>query len=333
MTRAFALAAAVLAVGCYKNIDQHANTGEDGWYDGADLLQLDPKTDSVEVEDTVSYPGGDRVDWTAVELTKGKKGIATIDLKWTSPRAGGDLSFIVYDQYGRKVASVKPKTKRTKRKRGSKSVSIADVAGTLYIEVYASNRSDAGDYELVVSFEATHVNKPGELSVPMPPRLAAIYPPCDLKAIDPSNPDCQGKTAPAVVVPCDPKALDRDNPECLPYYPECDPKKIDATNPKCDGVTPVAPDPIVLAAVITDQEPSGTGTKITINVGTKDGVEKGWTGYIVDASSGKKATPLENGTFTIETVKSEASYGKVKAGPTIVKKNLSVRLSPPVTPP
>jgi hypothetical protein len=331
MTRAFTLAAAVLAVGCYKTVDQHENTGEDGFYEGADILQLDA-SDRVEVEDTVSYPGGDRIDWTAVELTKGMQGIVTVELSWVSPRPGGDLSFIVYDRYG-KIGSAKPKEHRTRKKRGKKSVTIADVSGTLFIEVYASLRSDAGEYELTVSFEATRSKKPGELSVPMPPRIAAIYPPCDLKAIDESNPDCVGKTAPAVVVPCNPKALDRDNPECLPYYPECDAKNIDTTNPKCDGVTPVAPDPIVLEAMVTDWDNSGTGTKITINIGSKDGVEKGWTGYLVDSASGKKATPLENGTFTIDSVKPEASYGKVKASPTIVKKNLSVRLTQPVTAP
>ena len=333
-TRGVAFAAAVaLAVGCYKNIDQAADTGEDGDWEGAEPISLDPKSGVGSIEDTVSYPDGDRIDWSSVQLPDGQTGAVTIELKWVAPRNGLDLSFIVYDQYGRKVASEKPKKKRPNKKRGKKSTSLGGASGMLYIEVYASERRDAGDYELTVSFSAMAVPQPGDkpLDVPMPPRIAAVYPPCDLNNIDPANPDCVGKKAPVAAKPCDPKKLDRDNPDCIQYYEDCNPKKWDAANPKCDDVEPwVEPPPEPISAIITDWDPSGDFTKIIINAGSADGVAVGWTGYMVD-KDGKK---VEKGAFTIESVKKNTSNARVKASETTVKKNPSVRLNPPpVSPP
>ena len=347
--KTIALAAAVaLTASCVKNVKQDAHSGEDAKVGGAKALILDPQLNEAEGKGIVTYPGGDRVDWRSIELPAGKKGKVAIELSWKPPRPGLDLAFIVYDQYGQKIGSVKEKKPsaekkaKKKKKRLKKSTEIMPVAGTIFIEVYATNRGSAGAYKLNVKWEEMIVEEgpkmpdPSQLQVPMPPKIAAVYPECDIMNIDPKNPDCKGKHPPCPEPPdpanpncsgksakCDPNLLDPLNPNCLPYYPDCDPLKIDPKNPKCKGVEAPPAEPI--AAEITDTETSGTGTMITINVGSKDGVTKDWKGVIID-TSGKG---IENGSFTIWKIKDHACYAKVKVSKSVVDKNPAVRLTPP----
>jgi hypothetical protein len=342
-----ALVLAFVLAGCAKNVKQDAHTGTDGKVKGARAVMLDPASNEGETRGIVTYPGGDRVDWKSIELPKDKRGKVELELSWKPPRPGLDLSFDVYDQYGQKIGGVKPKKpsaakKAKKKKKGKKSLTLDSVTGTIFIEVYASNRGDAGAYKLSAKFEeATLANipvfDPGSIEMPQPPKLAAVPPPCDPAAIDPKNPECKGVSPPCddknpdpanpnckgKSKPCDPAALDPLNPNCLAYYPDCDPLKIDAKNPKCKGVT--APKPDAIDASIIATETSGSGTVITINRGTKDGVDTKWTGNVVDGS-GKN---ISKGDFTIFKAVERNCYAKVKASKTTVDKNLQVRLQPP----
>lgn len=335
----------LLATGCPKNVPQDSHSGADGKYKGAHAITLDPMSGEGDAGGIVTYPGGDRIDWKSIELPKDQKGSIEVDLKWKPPRPGLDLAFDVYDQYGQKIGGVKPKkpsaAKKSHKKSISKTVTLDPVKGTIYIEVYASNRMDAGKYNLHVKFTqsvaAIHVINPATADIPMPPKLAAVPPPCDPANIDPKNPECKGVSPPCdpakpdpnnpnckgVSTPCNPQALDPLNPSCLPYYPDCDPLKIDPKNPKCKDV--VAPKAEPIAAQIIATEPSGSGTVITINRGTKDGVSTKWTGAIVDSSG----NPIAQGSFTIFKAVDKTCFAKVKMAKTKVDQNLDVMLQPP----
>jgi hypothetical protein len=336
-----ALGLALGLAGCPKTVPQDAHTGGDGKYKGAKTLTLENA--EGEASGIVTYPGGDRVDWKLIELPEGKVGTLTLELSWRPPRPGLDLAFDVYNEWGRKLGGAKPKkpsaAAKSKKKRGKKSVTLEDVRGKVYIEVYASNRGDAGKYKLKAAFservsEAVKVFDPTGVSIPDPPKLAAVYPQCDLNAIDEKNPDCKGATKPCDVknydpnlescksICPDPKKPDATIEACWKYFPACDPDNIDKTNPNCTNVkATVKPTSAIIMAV----ETTATGTIVHINKGTKDGVGPGWRGDIVD-SGGK---PLQNGSFTIYKSQDKKSFAKVKLNRDVVNKNLNVNIYPP----
>ncbi len=343
---AVALGALFILAACAKTVAQDAKTGADGKYKGAGTVLLEPGTPgpngelSVEgmAKGIVTYPGGDRVDWKLIELPKDKVGTLKLQLSWTAPRPGLDLSFDVYNEWGRKLDSAKPK--RQKRARGKKKMSLENAKGNLYVEVYASNRGDAGKYKLTVTFDETPVEvaevfDPSKLDVPDPPKLAAVPPPCDINAIDKDNPECKGKSPPCdpakpdpanpnctgVFPPCG-QPLDPANPNCLPMYPDCDPLAIDPKNPKCKGVKPPAAKPV--DGRIINVQIEGDQTTIVIDRGKKDGVERGWKGVVIDGNGRE----LANGGFVVLTVRERQSSGKVKLSRDTVN-GKKVQLTPP----
>jgi len=336
--------ACLVFVSCARNIKQDARTGKDGKYKGAKSVEL--ANNEGDVSGIVTYPGGDRVDWKLIELPVDKSGKLELELSWKPPRPGLDLAFDVYDEWGTKIGSVKPKkpsaSKKSKKKRGKKSTSIENAKGKIYVEVYASNRGDAGKYKLYAKFTETvvvavPVFDPGAQPIPEPPKLAAVPTACDPTAIDDKNPECKGvhppcdpakpdKTNPncsGVSTPCDPNALDPTNPSCIPLYPECDPMAIDPKNPKCKGITKPKAKPIDGSIISVDVNDSGT--IITIDQGKKSAVDRGWTGDIVD----KNGKPISKGSFTIYKVSERSSFAKVQVSRDIVNKNLTVKLYPP----
>lgn len=337
------LVATLALAGCARNVKQDAHSGGDAKSKGAKAIVLDANEGSS--SGIVTYPGGDRVDWKLVEIPEGKSGELKVELRWTPPRPGLDLAFDVYNEYGRKLGGVKPKkpsaTKKSKRKRSKKSTTIKGAKGKVYIEVYASNRGDAGKYKLSVAFEETvsesKVFDPGAADIPQPPRLASVPPPCDLAAIDPKNPECEGKhplcdkanpdpenpNCKGINKPCDPNALDPLNPNCLAYYPECDPTAIDKKNPKCNGVVPPPPKPT--DALVIAVEVTANGTIIHINKGTKEGIDRNWKGELVDGAG----RPVANSNFVIYKAQERKSFAKVKIGRDVVNKNINVKLYPP----
>ena len=333
-------------VGCAKNVKQDAKTGADGKVKGAKAITLE--ANEGEASGIVTYPGGDRVDWKLVELPEGKRGKLEVSLSWRPPRPGLDLAFDVYDDYGQKVGFVKPKkagaAKKSKKKRGKKSTTIENVQGKYYVAIYASNRGDAGKYKLSVKFveevaEVVEVFDMTTVDVPEPPKLAAVYLPCDINAIDPSNPDCKGKHPPCDEnkpdknnpnctgkhPPCDPNAKDPTNPNCLALYPECDLNAIDKTNPKCAGKR--KPPPPAIDGKIQDVSESDQGSIITIDKGTKAQVDRGWTGYIT-TSNGKK---VDKGDFTVYRVTERQCFAKVKLSRDALQNYKNVKLVPPDT--
>jgi hypothetical protein len=329
MRRAALLLLALAA--CAKNIDPAGNTGDDGVYRGAEPIQLvqDPVQKSIsrgDDEGIVSYPGGDRVDWKAIEIPADRTGKLVLELSWESPRPGGDLAFIVYDQWGQKLEEVKPSRKRGKRTEHSKDATAQNVRGTVYVEIYAANRADAGEYELGVTFhDETRIIVSGEPpDVPLPPKLAQVYKPCDKKAPDRTNPDCEGVPDPVAPEPekvCpNPQKPDRTIKDCVQYFPQCDVYDVDELNPNCDGVPEEVYPPV--AVELTSEKKSGDKVEIIIPLGSDDGVEIGQQGEFLDAS-GKV---IENSGFTVLSVKPRTCTAKTKLSEAMVRKNKTVRI-------
>jgi hypothetical protein len=125
-------------------------------------------------------------------------------------------------------------------------------------------------------------------------------------------------------MPC-PNPPDKKFKKCTPKnWPPCDPTKMDMTNPNCESYRP--PDVI---AEVTDAQPAGGGQlTITIGAGSKSGIDRGWTGVVLDANSKPIA---KGGGFTIISVTSVASIAKVKLEIDAVQ-NAKVRLSAPRRP-
>jgi hypothetical protein len=337
----------VAAVACARNVKQDAKSGPDAKYKGAKSIKL--QNNQGEASGIVTYPGGDRVDWKLVEIPATQSGKLEIELSWKPPRPGLDLSVDVYNEYGRKLGGTgaakkakKSKKKKNKNKRSKKSLTIEGAKGKIYLEVYASTRGDAGKYKVKVKFaeEVAHVVPvfdPGTVEIPQPPKLASVPLPCDENNIDPKNPECKGMHPPCdpkapddnnprckgVKKPCDPQLLDPLNPACLPYYPDCDPLKIDPKNPKCQGVTKPPAEPLEASIVAVD--PASSGTIITINRGTKDGIDTKWTGDVVD-STGRV---VSQGGFKVYKVQAKQCFAKVKLSKSQIDKTPQVKLYPP----
>lgn len=343
------LGVALLVSACPKNVPQDLKSGEDAKPKGAKAITLENGEGSA--RGIVTYPGGDRVDWKVIELPKDVSGQLKLKLKWTTPRPGLDLSFDVLNEWNREVASAKP-NKRRKSRKTTKQVTVENAKGKYFIAVYASERGDAGKYTLSAEFQGNVVDTFDWLAVPIsdPPKLPAVpepLKPCDPKAWDAKNPACAG----VCPDPADPKLPqcagvcptppDENVPACLETmpcppipdvkfkkctkknWPACDPAKFDKTNPNCLDYRP--PD---VVAEVTDAQPASTGgLTITIGAGTKAGVDKGWTGVVLDGN-GK---PLRGGGFTIISATGAASVAKVKLELDAVQ-NAKVRLSAPARP-
>ncbi|MBK9030043.1 MAG: hypothetical protein IPL61_01680 [Myxococcales bacterium] len=334
---------AILAtVACTKNVPQDLKTGEDGRTKGARELKIE--NNEARARGIVTYPGGDRVDWKMITLPKDQVGTVEFKLRWVPPRPGLDLSFEVYNEYYRMLDSAKPNTRKRSRKT-TKSLSISNAKGKLYVQIYASDRGDAGTYTLTAAWTPNPIDDDiswPDVPISDPPKLPAVPEPikaCDLLAFDKANPDCTNKCPVAYdetwpgcagVCPNPPKpeikacklcnkdALDPCLADCRQYYPECDLAKPDYTNPKCAGVERQPRD-----GEITDLKTLADGTQITINLGLVDGLDKTWTGAVLDPNG----NPVANGAFKLTTIGKNASVARVKA--TDLPGGAPVRLTPP----
>lgn len=314
-------------------VPQDSHSGADSKPKGAKKIALE--NGEGKGRGTVTYPGGDRVDWKSIELPKDKTGTLTLKLTWSSPRPGLDLSFQVYDEYFWPIAEAKPKKLS---KRPSKKVDpIANAKGTYYVMVYASNRGDAGKYTLNVNFEEALATAQFDLSkveIPDPPKLPTVPDapvPCDPTKLDPKNPACANvcpippdpklpacsnvcPTPPDASIkackdtmPCPDGKPDRTIKSCMKAWdankplpwPACDYSKKDPGNPNCDIKLKVP-------AKVVDVQSQGADSVITVNKGTSSGVQQGWTGAVV--VSGKK---VPGGDFTVIRVTKGTAIGKV----------------------
>ncbi len=341
---------ALLVSACPKNVPQDSKSGEDAKPKGAKAITLDNNEGSA--RGIVTYPGGDRVDWKVIDLPKDQTGQLKLKLKWTPPRPGLDLSFDVINEWNREVGSVKPNKRRRSRKT-TKATTIEGAKGKYFIAVYASERGDAGKYTLTAEFAPNAVDTFDWLAVAIsdPPKLPAVpepLKPCDPAAYDAKNPACAG----VCPVPADPKnpacagicptPPDENIPACLATmpcppvpdvkfkmctaknWPPCNPAAFDKTNPNCLTYRP----PDVLAEITDVQPANGGGFTITIGAGSKQSIDKGWTGDVLD----KNSKPIRGANFVILSVTASASVAKTKLADQDALSGAKVRLSAPRKP-
>jgi len=328
----------VVAAGCAHNVNQDAASGPDAKISGAKKLKI--AESKLRETGIVTYPGGDRVDWKAIELPTGKHGRLDVTLTYTTPRPGLHVSFDLFDRYQSPVDDKLYKTERRTR-----TASLVDVSDKVFVRVYAPRRGDAGKYTLEAKFtEAPPPFEWSKLSVPPPPPLAELEKLCD--TFDPNVKAC-ADVCPASGAPPHWKACDkqpcngRDDPEiksCAdtmacngrtdPRIKSCAaamacPAVPDPRIADCNKPIPT-PDPVFVKILKADVV--GGEAVIQIPVGTNQKVDKTWTGTLLQGSSN---TPLANGEITIFRVEQKLTVAKVKLPYDVVQRNLNVRLQPP----
>jgi hypothetical protein len=330
------LAAFSLLAGCVSNIKQDAHSGPDGRAKGASIIKLDDDGEGSS-KGIVTYPGGDRVDWKVFEIQK--PGDVEIALKWVSPRPNLDLSMNILDDTFHVVKRLAPAD-------GSKQRKSAELPklqpGKYYVQVYASTRGDAGEYEVDVKWteaRATVAPIVNAEPIPNPPRLPAV--PGVVAAKDgggggngipegqpgsKSNP-CQTGQA------CPPNAffINMLCPEAggMPQGTPCPPKPV--INPACPEAGPLLPETPcpqkARAAKIIERQISGSETVVTLDKGSQQGIGKGWTGIVYVGKTGTKL--LKGSEFTIFKVTEDESYGKIRLPIDTLGENFRVELKSP----
>lgn len=344
-----AVALLALAASCAHIVAQDRATGEDGKLKGAKPMTLDGG--EAHATGIVTYPGGDRVDWKALELPAEKKGTLEVTLTWQPPRPGLQLAFDVFDQWNRPIVVSKG---GKKRKGKTRNATIDPATGKYFIRVYAVGRGDAGKYKLTAEFKeslgpaAFDVTK---LDISDPPKLPAVpeeVVPCDDTNFDPKKPECKN-FCPANNPPPNwgactgkcPNPPDANNPACWPTMPCPNPAKReikactkdkfpkcpdvlnpDAANPNCDGAKAEP----VTGRIIAVQE-IGDGLTITLDVGADSGVGPKWKGQVLRGAEGD--APLEGGEVTVIRVAKRQTIAKVRLRSDVVNANNRVKLSAP----
>jgi hypothetical protein len=314
------LTAASVLLGCATNVKQHSRTGPDGRVKGAVKIPLDDEGEGT-ARGIVTYPGGDRVDWKVFELPKA--GDVEVVLKWTSPRPNLDLSMNILDEAFHVLKRLKPAD-------GVKQRKTAELTrlqpGKYYVQIFASNRGDAGEYQVDVKWSpsrATAAPLVNAEPIPNPPRLPAV--PGVVAAAgggggggnaipagqpgSKENPCQMGQACPAGALFLNPQCLEAGG---LPQGAPCPPRA--AINPNCPEAGPLMPDtPCPMQrrpARILERKISGQDVVITLDKGQKQGITKGWTGVIYSGKTGTKL--LSGGEFTIFEVTESESYGKLR---------------------
>jgi hypothetical protein len=304
------LAAALCAAGCASTIDQHKNSGPDYRPDGAALIELEDGEGAA--VDIVTYPGGDRVDWKKVELPEDFAGVLQVRLLFQPPRDGLEISFEVYDERFERVAVADPPPGSGAR------VLEAEVkpafGGTYYFHVFAPRRTDAAEYMLAVRKQRQDVSALLDDDVGALPRI-------------PDPP-----TLPAIVEGGGQQVAQQGGGgQEQPHGGG------GQGQPQGGGGSPPPPDPIqdddrtpalepIRARVVTYQLGSDGAVILTVNRGTNDGVERGWTGQMMMGNSGR---PLRGGTFTVTRVTSGEAVGQARVSVDQIRANRDVVLMPP----
>lgn len=338
-------------LGCPHNVPQDLATGNDGKVKGARPITME--NGEGKAKGVVTYPGGDRVDWKAIELPPNVRGQINVRLQWQPPRPGLQLAFDVFDEYNQLVGQ----SKRTSRKRSTsrlREATIDNARGKYFIRVYAAGRGDAGTYKLTVDFKENNGPIALDLSkveIPDPPKLAAVPEieiGCDEFTFDLKIPACKNvcptSNAPAGWLACKgkcPDPPDVNNSACwnkMPCptppdrrviacpkskWPKCmNINNPDSQNPNCDDATA----PPVTARVIKT-EVQGSDTIITIAAGLDQGVTTAWKGHVL---RGDGDAPMDGGeVIVIRVVGKRETLGKVHLTTDQISANPRVKLTPP----
>jgi hypothetical protein len=353
---------ACFAIACAHNVPQDKATSPDGRIKGAKVLTFD--NDVASDTGIVTYPGGDRIDWKAIEIPDKRKGKLDITLAWTPPRPGLRLGFQVFDQFQQLITSTKKGTGRTR------VASVDNAKGKYFIRVYALGRGDAGKYKLDVEFHDGGGGPVGiewlKVDVPEPPKLADLPTvvdggkPCDKYTFDKTNRNCENvcpfpiqdppegwkacenvctkknpvaedaaKPACAKIMKCDRRAPDNRIPDCTGKFPPCDFTKdpLDTDNPNC-----LKPRPPVYA-YIKGNRIDGGDLEVTMIVMDKATITTKWSASIIKGGSENARPaadiPLSGGRLDITRVDGNVVKARGKLTIDQLKDNKWVKLQAP----
>jgi len=325
---------ACVVAACAHTVSQDARTGSDGQSSGARPLGL--VDDHAAFAGTVTYPGGDRVDWRFVDLPA--RGSIDLVFRWKPPRPGLRLAVDVFDDE-RMIGSAK-------KRHGPAELHLDNVRGRLYFRIYAVGRGDAGRYKLTLLF--TRAPPPTDWSAfefPDPPVLASVPEPVDgcetipRTALDcewprpcepgaPPQAHCTCPTPPDIALaqcwatmPC-PSIPDRRVRACLRIL-ETDCSRPDPSRP-VDLCPPPRPIPVIARIIATTE--SGSEVIVTIGRGSDDAIDRNWR---ADVLRGDSDQPLVGGSVVVIRVGKRSVIGKVRLPVDMLSANPRVRLTPP----
>jgi hypothetical protein len=315
----------VVAAGCAAHVSQDRATGADGRIEGAQRMTWATET-RAEAHGTVTYPGGDRVDWWFVRLPDTLADVE-IELRWKSPRPRLSLTFDVFGDDHRRIAGAARGVDKSYAR-----LSLGKVAGEHYIRVYARDRGDAGTYALAVMRTAPPA--PPEdfdwhaVEIPMPPDLPDVPEPvfvCSAETFDPKRVECAKICPPG-----------------RPEWPGCEDKPCptppDAKNRRCWATMPcpTPPDPRIRACAepriapppagrVVGLETRGGETIVTVGVGSDTGIDVKWRATVVRSQDG---APVPGGEGTILRVDKHLTVVRVRLTLDQVKQAPWVRFAP-----
>ena len=295
---AFSLALCASA-GCVKNVSQSAKSGKDQRFKGAKTIELEGG--EARVNDIVTYPGSDRVDWKVFEIPEGLQGDMDIRVRWRPARPGMGVGVNVYDQYFDRLERIK------RLRTSSKKIKVRNLKpGKYYIQIYAPKRIDAGKYRLSLRFR--------ERKPPKVPTLEELAGQID----DP--PVLPAVIEPVVKTPEQIAAEEADKQRLADEKAAADLAAAD------DAAKQAELDKPVFARVRRTQSSGSGGVIITISVGRNKGIERDWVGTLLN---GKSKDALPDGDFKIIKVTASESIAKVRLSVDQVKANSRVRLQRP----
>lgn len=252
-------------------------------------LELD-STGETDVDDAISYPKKVRARWYQVELPEPGEIAAELVLVTLGTDELPAVDFEVLDSGYNVLMSTRAEgSEEAVDAQPEKQLSLMELSpGTYYLHVYTMERTAQARYNLRVKFT------PGSLAAESSfPEQVAYVPP----------------------LPIVPAFDDAPPPEPKRRRGRRPPRKVPDEKPAAEARTVR-----IIGAVA-----SGNGTRITLSVGSSDGVGAGWKGNVVTTSG----AAVGNGGFTIDSVTANRSNATVGLPRDQVLAAKRARISPP----
>jgi hypothetical protein len=241
----------------------------------------------------VSYPKRDRAKWFLLKLPIEGGLNAKLTVDPVTP--GADVGFEILDAGFNVIATGENEEEGGQMKKERKVREVP--RGEAYIHVYTLGRSDEADFKLRIKFTPRTIADPTSAypnTIPNTPELAAV-------------PNKDWPEARVAV----------RKPNHVPDKP---------TQPVKPPVVPVDTKGSVRGSVVEFSD-TGSGVKIIINKGSANGIDKEWTGEVLQKGTDRA---IKSGFFKIRNVKND-ECDAVVSGVSLddIQNNRSVRLKPP----
>ncbi len=288
----------------------------------------------AEVEGSLSYPRRHRARWYRCQLPGDGELTVKMDVFPIGEREDVAFGFEVLDANYNVINRVEPSSAEEDEEDEVIDEDADELqwtrtlydlaAGKYYLHLYLNGRLDAADYDLQLKYAAGTLehqsNFPAE--VPFLDPLPIVPALDDSPGIDCGKCSCRrDRRCRAECSKCK-KGKRPHRTSCSRC--DCSTSCASRCTRKCGKAEPASPATAVRAR-ITRPVASGSGTRITMNRGSANGVAVGWKGQVVD----KKGKPIDNGRFTVTEVRTRESVGTVGASIDAVIAAGRVRLTPP----